>query len=736
MKEKKAPAEKAEKKPAAKKLSKPPREFRRPVKSKRFDKRYIKYLEHPDDRKFFTGLFSKQDDVYTISEELKKDDAARLKKILGVIKQNRKGPVGLIPLAFAAIVTGAIIVFVTVFANPLLERAMEKGLEAIFEARADVDNFRLNIFRFSIRISGITVANRDKPMTNLFEMGRTVISLNSAAVLRGKVYINEVSAASIRFGTPRTFSGALPGWHKKEKPEKEKSETPPLVDLKNFDAMALLNQEYDKLSTPKLYDDAINAYNATLSKYKGQADAVKTRSNELKTQAQPLLNLNVNSMRDSKGLPDVQAITKTIQDITAMVNTVQTTADDAAKMVKGLEDDIKLAQGLEQKARGAITSDLNHLKSYIDLGSGAAYSVLEPVIRDILTDTGEQYLDYGLRALEIMEQLKSSAMVQSAIAAATAPKEEKPKKTVFKGRDVEFPVKAYPKFYLGKISSDFTIDAWNWAFDMRNISSDPDLTYKLDNSKPAVTLELGMTEEKGSQRRIKFDGMADFRDKPEQRFKAEVDGAGFPFELGDQMKKIGINGFNGMTEFSVNLSGQTDGGASGGGNVKISQPRIVRPEGTIAEAVDTAVREAGLVSLGMQYTHNANQKDEFKITTNLADLIAKALKAAASAYAKKAMDEIEKVLRQKIDQYIGDRFASKDDVDALFRLARGDKAAVDQLKNSLNAKKTEFENQAKAAGQQALNEAKTQGTQAAQDVLQGKTPTIQLPSTGIKLPGR
>jgi multidrug efflux pump subunit AcrA (membrane-fusion protein) len=221
-------------------------------------------------------------------------------------------------------------------------------------------------------------------------------------------------------------------------------------------------------------------------------------------------------------------------------------------------------------------------------------------------------------------------------------------------------------------------------------------------------------------------------------------GKGFPVELGDQLNKVGINGFNGTAAFSANLSGRADGGMSGGGKLDINQARLVRPEGTLAEAIDAAVREASLVNLGIQYTHWVDKDDEFKLSTNLADLIANALKKAVAAYAKKALDEIERVLREKIAQYIDDKFVSKEEVDALFKMARGDKEGLDQLKNSLNNKKNEYEQKLKGAADQAVqqvkDDVKQQGQQAVQDVLQGKTPTIKAPSLpsggGLKLPGR
>ncbi|GHV95048.1 hypothetical protein AGMMS50293_13680 [Spirochaetia bacterium] len=709
--------------------------MKKSIKQKVFEKRYVKFIEHQSDKKFFQGCYELKEEVFVLREGLGKADLKKLKLLFKAIKNNRKGVVKLVPLFFAAAVVAALVIFFTVFANPLLGRAMEKGLEAIFEARADVHNFRLSLLRFRISIGEITVANRDSPMQNLFQMGRTVISLKPEAVLRGKIYIEEIRADTIRFGTGRTVSGALPARPPKVKKEKPKSDAPPLVDLQNFDAMALLNREYDKLNTPRLYDEAIAAYNETLAKWQGQVDLAKSRTGELKAAAQPLLNINVNNIRD------IETVTRTIQEINTMVTTVQTAADDATKMVSGIETDINMAKNLEQSARTALTDDIDHLKSYIDLGSGSAFAALEPSIREVLSDTAEQYLDYGLRALEAIEKLKAQS--------AAKPKTEKPKPTpkiAFKGRDVIFPTRNYPQFFLGILASDFTLpastgtSAWNWAFDMRDISSDPDLT-----NRP-VSLTLGLTEDGGSlERQLGFKGSADFRTNSAERFTAGLNGKGFPVSLGDQLGKVGINGFNGAAAFSMNLSGHTNGGVSGGGDVRIAQARLVDPVGTLAQAVDSAVQEAGSIDLGIQYAHWVDRNDEFKITTNIADLINRAMRSMVNAYAKKAMDEIERVLRERISQYIDGKFISKEEMDTLFSVARGDKAAMDQLKNTLTNKKTEFEQKLKAAAdqavQQAKDEAQRQGQQAIQDALQGKQPTIQAPSVpslpgGIKLPGR
>jgi uncharacterized protein (TIGR03545 family) len=705
-----------------------PGPFKKPLPKKGLEKRYLKYLEQAEDRRFFASCFEEREGMMVFREGPDRKTVKRVKALLKDIKKNRKGPVKFLPLTAAAIVVAALAFFFMVLMNPLLEGALERGLEALFEARAEVDGFNLHPLRFRAGIRRIAVADRDSPMKNLFETGRLEFRLKPEAVLRGKIYIEEIRADALRFGTDRQVSGALPERPPKVKKQRPpKPDGPPLVDLKNFDAMGLLNREYDKLASPKAYDAAVAAYNESAAKWKGEVESTQARVAELRNAAQPLLNLRTDSLRD------VQAIMGTVQEITAMVNTVRSAVDDVNRVVEGVEDDINAAVALEQTARNAITGDLNHLKSYLDLGGGAAFDALEPSIREILSDTAERYLDYGLRALEVFGKMKAEA--------AAKPKTEKPEKepkAAFRGRDVNFPVRAYPKFFLGVLASDFTLSGWNWGFDLRGVSSNPDI------SGVPVTLALSLAETEGG-RNAGFKGSADFRTAAAERFGAAVSGGGFPVSLGDQLAQAGIGGFQGDVAFELDFSGKTGGEVSGGGKVAVENARLIEPSGTLAEAIDTALRQAKALSLGISYEHHPAGSDEFSVTTNIVDLVKDALQRIVEAYAKKAADELERALREKIARYIDGKFVSKEELDTLFRIARGDKSAVDQLANSLENRKKEFEQKIRGAAGEALDQAKEearrQAEQAARDALQGKTPTLQTPGLpglpgGLKLPGR
>jgi len=418
----------------------------------------------------------------------------------------------------------------------------------------------------------------------------------------------------------------------------------------------------------------------------------------------------------------IEQIRTTINDANSLISTVQAAQNDVNRMVAGVQEDINSAVALEQNARNSITEDFNHLRSYLDLGSGAALEVLEPIIGSILTDTAGIYIGYGERALEALEKVKA----MQAKLPKSSPKPPKEKK--FTGRDVVFPLSQYPRFFMGVLATNvLTPAAWHWAFDLRGVSSDPDL------SGTPTTLALSLSEAgDGYKRSAAFNGMADFRSNARDRFNAELSGGGFPVDISAGLSQIGVGGFSGGASFKLNAAGNTGGGFLAGGNISLAQAKLTNPANTFAQAADEAIRQVSSVDLGIKYEHVVSGRDHFSVTTNFGDILKDALGKIVAQYRKQAEEALEKALREKIEQYIDGKFVSKEELDLVFRAVRGDKSAMDDLKNTLDKKKTELENKLKSAAEEAVkqvvDEAKQQvqqqGQQAIQDLRQGQTPSV------------
>jgi uncharacterized protein (TIGR03545 family) len=699
-----------------KKTKKAPGFYRKQISAEKLEKKYLKYIEVPVDKTFVISCYEKREDALHIRTDLNKEEVKRLKELMKAIKKNRKFAVNVLPLGIAAAIIAGLVFFFTVLANPLLQRALEMGLEAVFEARVNADRFRLSLLKFEIGMNSLTIADRDEPMKNLIQFSTMRIKLKPEAVLRGKIFIEEIRADRIRFGTDRTVSGALPGKPPKVKKQREELTIPPLVDIQNFDPIALLNQEYGKLQTPKLYDSALEIYETAVAKWKGEEEAVKARIAEFQARAEPLLKINANDFR-TLDANTIAQIRTAVDNVNALAGTVQTAQEDVNRIVSEVQDDIDTARALEQNARNAFAADFNHLRSYFDLRGGAVMEVLEPVIMSLLTDAAQSYLAYGERALEVLDKVKT----MQAMLPKSSPKPVKEKK--FKGRDVIFPIRQYPRFFMGILATDvLTPSAWQWGFDLRGVSSDPDL------SGVPTTLALSLAES-GDRRSGSFNGQADFRSNARERFNAELRGGGFPVDVSASLSQVGIGGFSGGTSFRLGAQGNTDGSFSGAGDISLVQAKLTNPSNTFARAADEAIQQVKSVDLGIRYEHVVSGRDHFSLSTNFGEILKAAFERIVAQFRRRAEDELERALRARIEQYIDGKFVSKEDLDTIFRALRGDKSAVDELKGTLDRKKAELENRLRSTVDDVTTQAQQQGQQAVQDVLQGRPPsTPSLPS--------
>ena len=650
----------------------------------------------------------KDDEGFTLKKDFDKEEITKLKKLKKDIKKNRKFAIKIIPLAFLAAVIFGIIFFFTVLLNPLLQRAMEAGLEAVFEARVESDRFRMDIFNFEISMAGLTIADRDAPMQNLIQFNTIRLKLKPEALLRGRVYIEEIRSDNIRFGTPRTVSGALPDRPPKVQEPREPIEIPPLLDLENFDAMAILNSEFNRLQTPLLYETAMNTYDASLARWSSEEASARERIAELQSRAAPFMQINVNDFM-VLDVSTIELINSTINDINAFMNTVHAAQNDVNGMISGVQNDINNIRMLQQNAMNAFSADLNHLRSYINLESGEAMNLLTAVIMNILTDTAQEYLAYGTRGLELLEQL-IALQAQQNKSEPRPPREER-----FRGRNVIFPAVDFPQFFLGIMAADvLTPNAWHWSFDLQNISSNP---YFPENP-PSLSLSLVESGD-GLQRYGSMMSRADFRSSARERFNAEFSGGGFPVDIA--LRDIGVGSVNGRSDFNAEISGFAGGGFSIGGDLSLLQASLTNPSNTFAQAADEAIRQVNSVNFGIQYEHRIDQSDIFSINTNIGDIFLNALNSLFNQYRRQAEEALEAALRERINEFLENNSFSMEDLEILVNAIRGHGSSIDTLRNGIEQKRAELEARLRSAVEDAARE---QIQQTADDILQNITPNI------------
>jgi len=663
------------------KAAKAPKAFRKPIPAKAFDKKYARMLEQDKDVAFFRSCFEERDGAFVAKGDLDGKSAKRLKALGKAIKANR-GVFKAGPTIALALVGGGAVVFGLFFMNPTLERAAESGLAAAFGARADIDGLRFSPFGMTVSVAGLAIADRDAPMTNLVETGRLELRLNAAAALRGKVYIEEAAAESIAAGTARAESGALPGSPARAgagagKPAKEAA--PPMVDLKAFDAGALLEREKAKLSSTAAYESAGAAYDEANARWKARAASSGAAVEGLEASTRSVLAIDV------KKLTTPDAVAKALADAKAATESVKTAVAEADAVQKGVKADMDSVAKLEKAAKSALADDMGYLKSLVDPSSGVAMAALEPSVREILSDKAERYLYYAGRALEILSAVRAED------------DDEKPKDAPAaaygRGRDVRFPATAYPAFRLGLLKSDFRAGDTDWAVTLREISTEPALV--------AAPSAFSLSAKQGGSS-VGADVVIDLREAGKASWAAELAGAGLALDLGDALKDAGLGAFSADLAGSGVANGEERGRLALELDLDLTRARVGSPSGTFGTALAGAIAGVETIEADIAYEKAPDGSDGFRLRTNLDDIVADAVKAMAGQYAKKAMADVEAAARAYAADELEGKLASKEELDDVFAAVKGDKAAADGVKAKLDQKIKALEDRARSLGADAL----------------------------------
>ena len=164
-----------------------PKIFRKKYNPKSLKRKLLSRIYIDDDREYVKGLFEQNEKTLQIpdSRTFEKDEIKRLKNMASQIK-SQKGRVHIIWITALVILIAAMVTLVNIYKNPLVKRGLQYALENIFWAKADIDYVNLKIFDSSLVIKGVAVANKDKPMENLFEIGNISVDFNLVELLKKK----------------------------------------------------------------------------------------------------------------------------------------------------------------------------------------------------------------------------------------------------------------------------------------------------------------------------------------------------------------------------------------------------------------------------------------------------------------------------------------------------------------------------------------------------------------------
>ena len=523
-----------------------PKLFREEFEERRFRKKILGRIYIESERDFVLQLYGRgPDGRYRRSPELSDEDAKRLKQLAGSIKKN-KGVVRAGKLSLIAILVAAVLVFNFAFKNRLLEKALERGLEAVFSARADVEQLDFRLLAGRLSFIHLSVADREQPMRNLFELGMTEVDLNTNELLKAKVVVSNLETREIRWHTPRQSSGALP---EDRGTEPESADEAPgrartralSLNLGSLDAAALIDEQLSNLSSPARIAELNSRLQTLQGRWQGTVEQGRNDVDELAGRIDTVRAIDVGSLDT---VPELQQAVTDIQQAATALDRVREDVREADRQIKA--DRGEIASG-RREFEAAVDADVAYLYSLSDLSSGELKNLASDLAAGYLEQILGRYYGYAQKARGYGERL------------ITRKKEKREDRGTVnrmqRGVDVPFGVAEYPRFLLE--NADVSVQDASKIIQgtIRNLSSNPDLI-----DRP-VTFTFNRSE---GEKQLSVDGFLDNRERRDTDLKLGVQAAGFTFELTEGLENLGLSSLESAYRFRTEFSRSRTGNAAEG----------------------------------------------------------------------------------------------------------------------------------------------------------------------------
>ena len=642
-----------------------PKIFKRRYNPKSLKRKLLSRIYIEDDREYVKGLFEENDRILQIPDDRTFDKAEikRLKDMASQIK-SQKGRVHIIWIATLVILIATMVTLVNIYKNPLVKRGLKYALENIFWARADIDYVNLKIFDSSLVIKGVAVANKDKPMENLFEVGNISVDFNLTELLKKKFVMDLAQCTGITYGTPRKTSGALPESVLKAKKEKQRKRDEAFEKKKQelLDALAantkdeitdiigfydpeeFLKESINSLQTPAMKDEIVSDMTTIYNDWQEEIESTKDQVKEFGKEVKKYTKMDLSKIDTPQEL----------NELLMQVNETKKKAEAFEKRAEDISDhfirDTKTVQGLADRFQSSVKHDSNYIQNRIksikvpniDDGKRFISSSFDTFFATLL---GKWY-PYIKDGIDMAKDFQQSGKTLPKL----PEKQKKQKKLVvrLKGRDVTYR-KDLPSFLIREIrlggnSPDKKFSIEGTVF---NICNDADL---LD--KPITggidLIRGGYTEN--------LDFVGDFRTNPKGNMvDVNFTGKTYPIKLQvpntKNLKGIPVIDGKAMVKASIFYDKNEKFGTSA---YLLIDPASVTAKSFKPEFIyDLYARVLATikeVDFGIGFAYSKQDKLDFSLETDVDKQIVRGLKKVMNEELDKLKKQLEKEVNARLEQ--------------------------------------------------------------------------------------
>lgn len=350
-------------------------------------------------------------------------------------------------IALLLILLLAGLVFVWLSLDRWIENGLESAGEAIVGAKVEIDGFDLDLVNLSAGWQRLQLTDPNNTMQNMVETDKAALKLHSAALLRGRVMIDELTLEGVRSGSPRETDGALP-----QKESRKKSDDPSILEkvrdrLKkeaaNLPVMQFDPQAFQKklnvdslvaaanLKTPERLDSVLAETQSAAEKWRAFATDFHP-DDRIKAIRDELAGIDVQKMNN---LPELISTLEKLKTARESFQSLQKEVQDASVAV---QTDLSRLNGYKEAFPLWIDEDLAQIRRMARMPDLSARGIGKQLFGPALLSK----IDQVIRYVQIARGL--------AIRKNESPKKNKPDRT---GKTIEFPDRlGWPKFLIRGVS--------------------------------------------------------------------------------------------------------------------------------------------------------------------------------------------------------------------------------------------------------------------------------------------
>ncbi|MBI4809446.1 MAG: TIGR03545 family protein [Nitrosomonadales bacterium] len=603
----------------------------------------------------------------------------------------QQGPIRFEAVIPMLIVVGLIVLYFSLFFDTHLRRGIEYAAGQANGAEVNIGRLNTSVFDASLLIADVQMTNPAQPERNRLQVGEIRFRMLWDALLRGKVMIDEAAIEDVQIDTPRQRAGyVLP-------PEPEQEDGPSATNR-------MLAQMKEEFSGNVVGDLAAIAAGTSAS------EQIKVAGEDLKSSAyldgiQKSLDETEQQWRERMDVLPKGEDFKALRDRLAKVQLKD--FKDAAqvqasvKELQSIRDEFDAKSKPVGEAGTKLTGDMGVLRGSLgDLDQVVRDDVRGLQARMHLPSLDTATLSRALFGMDVLGQLQQARaymnQARQYIPARSVEKKAKPAASKSrKGRDYAFgKPKGYPAFWLRRALLTSRLSGERGlSGEILDVATDQQLV-----GRPLVATLKGDFPQQGVTG-VKAELVIDHRTaEPVERLNLEVG-------------RYAVAGRSLVNSENVTL-GFAKAAASSGFVAELRGEKVdMRLSNRFDDAAfettakSAVVREmmaasvAGLNTVGLDARVSGSWSDlDWRLSTNLADALAKGMGRYLQAKMDEARKRIENLVNDKIGEQKQRLLARQGELDARYKSQLAErKAQVDKMRAELDGARSELDKRKNAA---------------------------------------